>query len=203
MKKIIVLAILGILLLSVFVSANGIPCDPNDPECPEGTTCVLFEEGYQCIDLVQAQGQFNVWDMLIRLAISGNLMKEKILLVLHVIQEQTTQNNLMQIEKILSTLRCDQLPFSFGVSNTYYTYGKLNEVDKLVNSLIVSTSEDPEKFGITQAKLDQAESYLELSESWINVNQRYALNCKYWAYQLLLNRDINPLDPLCLCPEVR
>jgi len=144
---------------------------------------------------------FNLFDMLLGFDIAENLIKNKILFTLHIIKESIFQTELKLIETSLAQHDCQDQPLSFAISKTDYRYGKLEEIDALIRKLVLVLGRDPEAYNLDGDNIDIAGDLEELAEDLTADDPQTAFNCKYWAYQSLLGRNVNPNDPDCFCLE--
>ena len=157
------------------------------PPCTAGETC--------CIT-----GETSFFDILLGFDVAENLLKEKLLFTLHIVKEQLFQTEVKIIETSLSQNQCNEQPVSFAVSKKDFRYGKLEEIDAIINKLILVLGKDPVKYGINEEKLELAAELENKGEELISEAPRAAFNCKFWAYQSLLGRPTNVGDPNCECP---
>jgi len=201
MKKggVLVTILLILSLLSLGVSAQNLPCDPQSPECPEGETCQYYGDGYYCG--TRSVSDFNIFDMLLGFDVAENLLKNKLLSILHIVKENVFQTELKIIETSLAQHDCNDQPASFSISKQDYRYGKLDEIDALIKKLFLVINTDPEKFGRTTGDMSVADGLIRTAEGFVDAGgPATAFHCKYWAYQALIGKNVNPSDSSCECP---
>ncbi|MBW2970392.1 hypothetical protein KY319_04690 [Candidatus Woesearchaeota archaeon] len=183
MRRLIVLVM--VLLLAVFVYAQPAPvcgngaleageeCDVGaDANCPgacDYSTCTCMKDS-----------NFVLFD----LAVGHNLLFSKVQDLLHIIKDMLFQLEIKTIEIQLTNFNCSSQPVSFWIPANYDPYGKLNEIDQLINLLIYAMEKNPSAFGRTQTELDGAKSYLGAAETCIGTGDyRQAFDCKCLAYR--------------------
>jgi cysteine-rich repeat protein len=163
-------------------------CGDNGPVC--GNEIVDFGEQCDDGDLVNGDGcdsecqleDKEVNFVLFDLAMGHNMLFSKVMDLLHIIKESLFQLEIKTIEIQLTDFECDQQPVSFWIPTDVSPYGKLNEIDALIELLIHAINTDGEAFGDPDTA--GAQILLANAESCIGLGQfRNAFNCKCLAYR--------------------
>jgi hypothetical protein len=159
----------------------GEECDPGDPgvACDAGSTC-----NSECS--CDKEANFVLFD----LALGHNMLFSKVMDLLHIIKESLFQLEIKTVEIQLTDFECDQQPVSFWIPSDISPYGKLNEINALIELLIHAIEIDPAAFGspdtfAARALLDDAECLMNPLQT-DPPEFRNAFNCKCLAYKELL-----------------
>ena len=180
MRRLFVLGML--LLLLPIVNAQAICGDgegEGSEECDDGN--LIDGDGCSSLCLLEKDSSFVLWD----LAIGHNLLFSKVMDLLHIIKHSLFQLELKMIEMQLTNNPCDQQPVSFWMPADVNPYGKLNEIDAMIELLIQSIRDGGvSNFGLTGEDVDDAESLLDEADECIGESQfRQAFECKCLAYR--------------------
>ncbi len=122
-----------------------------------------------------------LWD----LAVGHNMLFSKVMDLLHIAKDGLFQLEIKMVETTLTDFPCDQQPVSFWIPANLNPYGKLNEIDALIQLLIQALRDGGEiNFGLTSEDVDEAEAKLIFAECHIGAGSfREAFNCKCLAYR--------------------
>jgi len=175
-------------------------------ECLENTDCSGDEV---CDEGLCEEPGFSVFDMMLGFDIAENFLHQKLLFTLHIIKEQLFQTEFKIIETSLSQKDCAKQPLSFAMSKEDYRYGKIEEIDSLLDKLVLVIEDNQEKYPVdfiaAQDLLLLAESFEETDDFLI------AFDCKCLAYKALVGDTDNTVtceEPQecggiesCLCAE--
>ena len=181
----VVIAFVVVLLVLPFVygqavCGNSIVESPE--ECDDGN--IVDGDGCSAICLSEKEIHYVLYD----LAINHNLLFSKVQDLLHIVNDLLFQLEIKTIEIQLTDFPCNQQPVSFWIPADLSPYGKLNEIDALINLLIKAIRDGGEtNFGLSTQDLINSQSKLADAECLISSNQfRNAFNCKCLAYKDLL-----------------
>jgi len=155
----------------------GEECDgTDDSNCPgmcDNSNCVCEKDSdYVMFDLGMAH----------------NLLFSKVQDLLHIIKHSIFQLELKVVEIQLTNFDCDQQPVSFWMPADLNPYGKLNEIDALVELLIqgIDDGEDANAGAFGSPDTGTAASLLSDADGCITAeNYREAFECKCLAYDEL------------------
>jgi hypothetical protein len=148
--------------------------------------------------------------MLIGFDTTSNILKNKLVFILRVVKDQVFQTELKLVEKTLTENPCENLPVSFMISKNDYTYGKLEEINAMLNELFRVVSGDPEAYAISQGNINAAEDFLATANYFLEFGSgtpEQAANCHWWANHALISQEeVSPEDAdtsqTCRCPYV-
>lgn len=186
MRRYITATIL-ILLIIPFVHAqavcgNGIIEAPE--ECDDGNT--LNGDGCSEECLNEKESAYVLFD----LAMAHNMLFSKVQDLLHIIKDLLFQLEQKTIEIQLTNYNCDQQPVSFWIPANLDPYGKLNEIDAMIdltiNGLQNGLALNPDGFGIPGPDIAGAQTLLTEAEECLNPPEfefRQAFECKCLAYR--------------------
>ncbi len=162
------------------VVEGGEQCDPPgaDQQCPSG----VCDNNCQC----EAEKEANF--VLFDLAIGHNMLFSKVQDLLHIIKDLIIQLEFKTIEIQLTNFECAQQPVSFWIPAQFSPYGKLNEIDAMIQLLIDSLQRGLDaggNFGAPGPDLAGAQNLLNDAENCINPNNEFreAFECKCLAYR--------------------
>lgn len=137
--------------------------------------------------------------VLFDLALGHNMLFSKVMDLLHIIKEALFQLEIKMVEIQLTNNPCNQQPVSFWIPADLNPYGKLNEIDALIELLIKSIQDgqalggdfgDPDLEG-AQARLTDADICIGLDRF------REAFECKCLAYRENLLGLVDGSGVLC------
>lgn len=137
-QKKMVFLLIALMMVSIAVAQQ-------PPSCGDGIFNAAVEE---CDDFNNVNGDgcsatcqledYSEGLASLKLLIGHNLLFSKVMDLLHIIKDQIFQLEFKVIEITLVENECDELPPSFALRSSQYMYGKLDEIDHLVKSLISS-----------------------------------------------------------------
>jgi len=193
-------------------------CD-NDLECENAfgpnfecdlTACFIGRSNGLCVE------KPSIFDLLLDQSISENLLLDKELFVSHVIKEETFQLDVIEITAGLQdafvenfegdeNTACEFLPALFMVPKKEYRYGKLDEIDAILDKLaiILRTQSDREQHGVSESQFNLFQSAKAKAESdEQNEDFLFAARAKCCAYNALKHTNIELKgDRTCRPPE--
>jgi len=182
---------------------NGV-FEPGFEECEAGideTACPGYCSAFDCT--CSKEASFTLFD----LAIGHNMLFSKVQDLLHIVKDFLVQLEFKTIEFTLANYACDDQPVSFWFPSDQDPYGKLHEIDSMIQLLIDSLQRGLDAGGdfgtIDGADLSDAQGRLDEAENQINLgNFRRALECKCLAYKGLAEITDSSAPPLndCLIP---
>ena len=171
---------------------------PTSTPTPTPTSTTTPAPSPTAIPEEEEEPAFNVFDMFLGFDIAGSLLKEKILFTLHIIKEELFQVELKIVETSLAQNSCEDQPVSFAVSKSDYRYGKLEEIDALLNMLIFIADDNGEKYPIDT---EDAQNFVDTAEQLEEEFPLTAFACKCLAYKDLLGLSDSAECPFCPEPN--
>src|SRR3990172_6557832 len=130
MRRVTVLGIVAFLLVLPIVVAQQPICGNSVVESPEECDDGEALDGDGCSGncLSEKEVHYVLYD----LAINHNLLFSKVQDLLHIVTDLLFQLEVKTIEIQLTDFPCDQQPVSFWIPADLSPYGKLNEIDSLI-----------------------------------------------------------------------
>ncbi len=137
--------------------------------------------------------------VLFDLAVGHNMLFSKVMDLLHIIKEALFQLEIKMVEIQLTNNPCNQQPVSFWIPADLNPYGKLNEIDALIELLIKSIQDGQAAGGnFGGPDIGGAQSRLNEADMCIGFSQfREAFECKCLAYRENLLGLVDESDILC------
>ncbi len=183
--------LLAVLVLAVAVYAQPAPvCDADGTvqpgeECDPGTVSIPANDSV-CPGMCQQDCTCakDVNFALFDLAVGHNLLFSKVQDLLHIIKDMIFQLEMKTIEIQLTNFNCSSQPVSFWIPANEDPFGKLNEIDQLINLLIYVIDKNPSAYG--SPDVSGARAYLTAAERCLAPDQkkyRQAFDCKCLAYR--------------------
>ncbi len=181
--------VVAVLLLFSVIPVFGQQCGDGIVDPPE--ECDPPGNNDQCISGVcnsncQCEAEKEVNFVLFDLAIGHNMLFSKVQDLLHIIKDMIIQLEFKTIEIQLTNFECAQQPVSFWIPSQFSPYGKLNEIDAMIQLLIDSLQRGLAvgNFGFPGPDLAGAGALLGEAETCITESEfREAFECKCLAYR--------------------